>query len=274
LHPASAVADTIVWNRHLADAARLEIAVNWGRDIPFVVEIDWDLPGGRKGLGNMTGPLLRALHTASVPVPPHSNPARGRLMTKIIYDHGFIDDDLAIVTSFSPTNAFVLNPATAMKIDHLGDEGDTNWAFQHLQHNMGLVGSQGLTPHVQSTRPDGRIFFEPGGHHPDQFIPELPHLTPDPQRSRYTISWFGNNHWVFKFGVHNNVTVVIPMNRLTLCSPNYAVIPPETWAATAYYVGLLELFLNAYGIPAPEDYNVELPTLQDVKADANAQNAR
>ena len=256
IHPDGALLEhittnEIVWNKHLADASNLMHAVNWGWHVILDMgDRDWELPGGRRALGNMTGNLLKELHTTSVPT-------GGNLRA----------NDMVIVTSFSPTNSFDPNssgclhpnaencnhPAMPLRIDTLGDEGDTNWAFQHLQTSIGIVGSQGMTPHIKSIQEDGRIFFEPGGHFPDY---------EEPLRSRYSVIWFGNHHHLFKFGVLNDVTVVIQMNRLTLCTP-YNTSPSVAYAL------LLELFL-----PSPDIYNVEIPALEDVKTALNDGNER
>ncbi|MCL1786213.1 MAG: hypothetical protein FWG39_03645 [Alphaproteobacteria bacterium] len=254
----TALANTIVWNRHLADAANLEYAVDWGQNVQLVIQEDINLPGYAKALGGATNKILRALHTQTIPTGGNLRASRLPIVTSFSYRD-----------SFDPDFSIGGYPAAPMKIDHLGDEGDTNWAMQHLIHNWNVLGGSTLVvPHVQSTRPDGRIYFEPGGHHPDQHIPQLPHLAPDPQRSRYRLNWFSENWPIFRIGVPNNITIVIQTSKLTLCGTGLAPYGPDEWAEVAYFL------LEGNFEPSPASHNVELPTLQDVKADASTQNSR
>jgi hypothetical protein len=235
------MADTIVWDHHLADAANLMTAVNWNRNVDLIIEQDAAQPGGVKGMGNMTSPILRQLHTPNVQT-------NGRLRA----------DRNAVVTSFSPVGAFQQNAATALKIDKLGDAGSSNWEYTHLATSWSLVGAMSFTPHVQSTRTDNQIFFEPGRHFVD---------TEDNERSRYLIAWFQNRaHW-FKFGAPglNNVTVVIEMGKLTLCAADLQGTTPAQWADHAY-----SLMQSAF----PVAQNIQLPTLANVKASRITTNAR
>ena len=144
-----------------------------------------------------------------------------------------------------------------MRIGTLGDEGNTNWAFNHLRGSWGAVGSQTYVPHVQSTNEDGRIYFEPGGHFPCFVEPD--------KRSRYRINGGGvltSNYWVFLFGPPNDVTVVIPMDKLTLCHPGFGS-DPAIWPGLAYL--LMQGFFPS---------TVELPTQEQVKADNSIEDAR
>ncbi|MCL1786219.1 MAG: hypothetical protein FWG39_03680, partial [Alphaproteobacteria bacterium] len=245
LRPAAAAADTIVWNGHLADAGNLGIPAGWGRNVVLEIGYNWDLPGGQPAMGNMTGPLLKALHTPDVPT-------GGNLRA----DNGAIVTSFGLRDAFDPNQSIGGHPARPMRIDKLGDEGETNWAFNHLRESWGRVGINTHIPHMQSTGTGAhanRIYFEPGGHFIDQ---------EDPMRSRYKTEFFANRGWVFTFGTQNNITLVIEMSKLTLCNQYVGSSNPES---VAYQI-MQEIF--------SENNNVELPTLEDVKADINTQNAR
>ena len=249
-------ADTIVWNVHLADAANLEIAIDWDRDVVLIIEPDATKPGGVKGMGNVNSRITRALHTPAVRT-------EGNLRA----------DRNTVITSFSPRNSFTGNQsvcggnAAPIKIGQLGDgnvnnTGTTNWELTHLGNSMGIVSSEGpyagqdLVPHVQSTNPDNKIYFEPGRH----FVDEA-----DPNRSRYMPEWFVNRKTWFDFAVENNLTIVIEMKKIMFASSGLSGTNGGQWASSAF---------NTMGNAFPESRNFSLPNLQDVRATNSGDRSR
>jgi hypothetical protein len=240
-----ATADTINVDVQGADLSLFDV-LNW--DLPQVVLVmnpNAALPGGQHALGNMTAPYIRALNTPVVraEIPNHN----GKLWSA---------SDI-IITTFSPRSAFVQNPATAMKIDKLGDAGVSDHEFTHLRRSWDLVGgTANWVPHVQSTRADNQIFFEPGRH----FVDAL-----DNNRSAFMVEWFENRQAYFKFGVQNSVTVVIEMGKITFRSASLTGNNQTQWNNSAF---------TRMGTAFPPAQNIQLPTFADVKAQQTNQNTR
>jgi hypothetical protein len=272
LRPAATYADTLVWNGHLADANNLLIPAGWGRDVRVEIERDFTLPLWVRGMGGVTSPVLRALRPPTI--------------FNVLTDGNLKTNFVPAVTSFSPENAFDPNvsacfhgsntpstccghPARPMKIDTLND-GEEDWSYEYIRAAMGVSGLQGTIQHIQSPREDGRIFFNPNMQYPDQYIPQLPDLEPDPQRARYRTVTLGDILWRLAdtFRINGNITLTVEMNKMTLCNPNLNPNAPSSWPGTVWEI------LHNYVWPSPAYYNIELPTFQDVKGDLNRGNER
>jgi hypothetical protein len=268
LHPSAAFADTIVWNRHLADATNLEIAANWHpRQVQVFIEQDPTLPWwcGAKALGGTTDLLFRRIHTPNV-----RNP-QGNL----IFSRHTMFSSFSRRRAFDPNTSMCGYPAAPMRISELGDSGDTNWAFTHMVAGWAMIGSDPFVPHVESSittgQDAGKIFFVPYGHHTGVCgNPNVDHCCPDvPGRSRYSPLWFGNMHSFFKFGTLNGVELIIPMDQIVFASTLITGNTPEARAQSAF-----NMMTGWMTSDTPHEGGVRLPTFQDVIAESCNHNTR
>jgi len=145
--------DTIVWNEHLANAAKLDAVNDFEHDVVFVIEDMAGVPGDRKGIPATQG-TFRAF-------------GDGKLKPVRRVTNGTYESTVPIITSYAPANAWTTTssaggyayaPADVSVVTDLDghEPGVPNNVWQTIQESNEAAGSD-FIPQFKATNNEAHL---------------------------------------------------------------------------------------------------------------------